>query len=64
MKDTQKAPQVLKGQLVDAVAKVKAEIVICENEIEKQAHLMDMNNNEVLAAIKKMIDGVKDIFAI
>ena len=61
MIDTQKAAQVQKMQMADAMAKVKAEIVICENQIQKQVSLMDKNKNEILFAVKKMTDTVEEL---
>ena len=61
MTDTQKAAQVQKMQMTDAVKKVKAEVVIYENEIRKQTELMDKNKNEILCAEKKMTDAVEGL---
>ena len=58
--DTQKAAQVQKTQMTDALEKVKAETVIYENEIRKQTELMDKTKNEILSAEKKMIDAVEE----
>ena len=59
--DTQKAAQVQKMQMADAVKKVKAETVIYENEIKKQIELMDKNKNEILSAEKKMTEAVEEM---
>ena len=61
MIDTQKAAQVQKMQMTDAVEKVKAEAVIYENEIRKQTELMDKNKSEILCAEKKMTDAVEEL---
>ena len=61
MTDTQKAAQQHKMQMADAVEKVKAEAVIYENEIKKQAELMDKSKNEILCAEKNMTDAVEEL---
>jgi len=61
MIDTQKAAQIQKMQMADAMAKVKAEMVICENQIQKQVNLMDRNKHEILLAEKKMTDTVEEL---
>ena len=61
MTDTQKAAQVQKMQMKDALEKVKAETVIYENKIRKQTELMDKNRNEILSCEKKMTDLVEDL---
>ena len=61
MIDTQKAAQVQKIQMAEAVKKVKAETVIYENEIKKQIELMDKNKNEILSAEKKMSEAVEEM---
>ena len=58
--DTQKAAQVQKMQMKDALEKVKAETVIYENEIRKQTELMDKTKNEIFSAEKKMTDAVEE----
>ena len=58
--DTQKAAQVQKMQMKDALEKVRAETVIYENEIRKQTELMDKTKNEILSAEKKMTDVVEE----
>ena len=60
MTDTQKAAQVQKMQMKDALKKVKAETVIYDNEIRKQTELMDKTKNEILSAEKKMTDAVEE----
>ena len=60
MTDTQKAAQVQKMEMKDALEKVKAETVIYENEIRKQTELMDKAKNEILSAEKKMTDAVEE----
>ena len=58
--DTQKAAQVQKMQMKDALEKVKAETVIYENEIRKQTELMDKTKYEILSAENKMTDAVEE----
>ena len=59
--DTQKAAQVQKMQMAEAVKKVKAETVLYENEIKKQIELMDKNKNKILSAEKKMSEAVEEM---
>ena len=61
MIDTQKAAQIQKMQMADAMAKVKAETVICENQIQKEIDLMAKNKHEILFAEKKMTDAVEEL---
>ena len=61
MIDTQKVAQIQKTQMADAMAKVKAEMVICENQIQKQIDLMDKNKNEILFAEQKVTDTVEEL---
>jgi len=61
MIDTMKAAQEQKIQMADAMAKLKAEMVICEHQIQKQVDLMDKNKNEILFAEKKMTDTVEEL---
>ena len=61
MIDTQKAAQIQKMQMAEAMAKVKAETVICEDQIQKQVDLMDKNKHEILFAEKKMTDTVEEL---
>ncbi|XP_068726776.1 E3 ubiquitin-protein ligase TRIM71-like [Montipora capricornis] len=61
MTDTQKAAQEQKMQMADAVAKVKAEIVRCESEIQKQTDLKNKNKIEILNEEKKMTDTVEKL---
>ena len=61
MADTQKAAQVQKMQMIDALEKVKAETVVYENEIRKQTELMDDDRNEILSCEKKMTDLVEEL---
>jgi len=48
-------------QMVDAMAKVTAEMVICEKQIQKQVILMEKNKSEILFAEKKMTDTVEEL---
>ena len=61
MTDTQKAAQVQRMQMKDALKKVKSETVIYENKIRKQTELMDKNRNEILSCEKKMTDLVEEL---
>ena len=61
MTDTQKAAQVQKIQMAEAIRKVKAETVIYENEIKKQIELMDENKHEISSAEKKITEAVEEI---
>ncbi|XP_068726419.1 E3 ubiquitin-protein ligase TRIM71-like [Montipora capricornis] len=61
MTDTQKAAQEQKMQMADAVAKVKAEIVKYESEIQKQTDLKNKNKIEILNEEKKMTDTVEKL---
>ena len=61
MTDTQKAAQVQKMQMAEAVKKAKAETVLYENEIKKQIDLMNKNKNEILSAEKKMTEAVEEM---
>ena len=60
MTDTQKAAQVQKMQMKDALEKVKAETVIYDNKIRKQTELMEKSRNEVISAEEKMTDAVDE----
>ena len=61
MTDTQKAAQLRKMQLAEAVKKVKAETVIYENEIKKEIELMDKNKHEILSAEEKMTEAMEEM---
>ena len=61
MTDTQKAAQVQKMQMMDALEKVKAETVVYEKKVRKQTELMDGNKKEILSCEKKMTDLVEDL---
>ncbi|XP_068675726.1 E3 ubiquitin-protein ligase TRIM71-like [Montipora foliosa] len=61
MTDTKKAAQEQKMQMVDAVAKVKAEIVRYESEIKKQTDLRNKHKIEILNEEKKMTDTVEKL---
>ncbi|XP_015779087.1 PREDICTED: E3 ubiquitin-protein ligase TRIM71-like isoform X1 [Acropora digitifera] len=58
--DTRKAAQEQKMQMTEAVAKLKAEILLCENEIKKQTELKDENVTDIMNAEKKMTDSVEE----
>ena len=59
--DTQKAAQVQKMQMMDALEKVKAETVVYEKKVRKQTELMDGNKKEIMSCEKKMTDLVEDL---
>ena len=61
MTDTQKAAQVQKMQMMDALEKVKAETVVYEKKVRKQTELMDRNKKEIMSCEKKMTDLVEDL---
>ena len=61
MTDTQKAAQVQKTQMMDALEKVKAETVVYEKKVRKQTELMDKNKKEIMSCEKKMTDLVEDL---
>ena len=60
MKDTKKAAQEQKTQMAEAVAKLKAEVLLCKNEIKKQTELKDKNMTDIKSAEKKMTDTVEE----
>ena len=61
MTDTQKAAQVQKMQMMDALEKVKAETVVYEKKVRQQTELMDKNKKEIMSCEKKMTDLVEDL---
>ena len=60
MTDTQKAAQVQKMQMMDALEKVEAKIVVYEKEVRKQNEMIQKSRNEVMSAEKKMKDTVNE----
>ena len=60
MADLQKAAQEQKTQMAEGVAKLKAEILLCENEIKKQTEVKDKNMTDIMNAEKKMTDSVEE----
>ena len=58
--DTRKAALEQKMQMTEALAKLKAEILLYENEIRKQTELKDKNVTDIMNAEKKMTDSVKE----
>ena len=58
--DTQKAAQKQKMQMAEAVAKVKAEILVYEKEIKKQTDLKNKNVSDIINAKKKMTETVEE----
>ena len=61
MTDTQKAAQVQKMQMTDALEKVKAETIVYEKRVRQQTELMDKNKKEIMSCEKKMTDLVEDL---
>ena len=59
--ETQKAAQEQKKQIEKAVAKVKAEILVYENEIKEQTELKNKNIADIMNAEKKMTDTVEEL---
>ena len=59
--ETQKAAQEQKMQMAEAVAKVKAEILMCENEIKKQTELKTENLTDIMNAEKKMTETMEEL---
>ena len=60
MTDTQQAAQEQKIQMAEAVAKLRAEVLLYENEIKKQTELKDKNVTDIMNAEKKMTDSVEE----
>ncbi|XP_074612082.1 E3 ubiquitin-protein ligase TRIM71-like [Acropora palmata] len=60
MTDTRKAAREQKIQVTEAVAKLKAEILLYENEIKKQTELKNKNITDIMNAEKKMTDTVEE----
>ena len=58
--DTRKAALEQKMKLTEAVAKLKAEILLYENEIKKQTELKNKNVTDIMNAEKKMTDSVEE----
>ena len=58
--DTRKAALEQKMQMTEALAKLKAEILLYENEIKKQTELKDKNVTDIMNAEKKMTDSVAE----
>ena len=61
VKDTHKAVQEQKIQMMEAVDKVKAEILVYENEIKTQTELKDENTTDIMKAEKKMTDTMEEL---
>ena len=59
--ETQKAAQEQKMQIKEAVAKVKAEILVYEIEIKRQTELRNKNIADSMNAEKKMTDTVEEL---
>ena len=64
MVDMQKAADEQKMQITDAIEKVKAEVVIYENQMKEETDLMDKSKLEISAARKKMTQTVDDCIRI
>ena len=60
MVDMQKAADEQKMQIAEALKKVKAEVVILENEMKNQTELMNKNKTQISAAREKMNETVDD----
>ena len=58
--DTRKAALELKMQMTEALAKLKAEILLYESEIKKQTELKYKTMTDIMNAEKKMIDSVEE----
>ena len=58
--DTHKAAREQKMQMTEALAKLKAKILLYENEIKKQTELKDKNVTDIMNAEKKMKDSVEE----
>ncbi|XP_015762184.1 PREDICTED: E3 ubiquitin-protein ligase TRIM71-like isoform X2 [Acropora digitifera] len=58
--DTRKAALEQKMKLMEAVAKLKAEILLYANEIKTQTELKDKNVTDIMNAEKKMRDSVEE----
>ena len=58
--DTHKAAREQKMQMTKALAKLKAKILLYENEIKKQIELKDKNVTDIMNAEKKMKDSVEE----
>ena len=58
--DTRKAAQEQKSRITEAVAKLKAEILLYKNEIRKQTELKDKSITDIMNAEKKMTDTVEE----
>ena len=61
MTDTQKAAEEQKLQMAEVVAKVKAEILLCDRQIKTQTELKNQNIADIMNAEKKMTDTVKEM---
>ena len=64
MVDMQKAADEQKMQITDAIEKVKAEVVIYENQMKEETELMDKSKLEISAARRKMTQTVDDCIRI
>ena len=60
MVDVQKAADEQKMQIDEALKKVKAKVVILENEMKNQTELMNKNKTQISAAREKMNETVDD----
>ena len=61
MTDLQKAAQEHKLKMAEVVAKVKAEILLHEDQIKKQTELKNQNITDIMNAEKKMTDTVEEL---
>ena len=60
MTDTQKAAQVQKMQMKDALEKVEAKIAVCEMEVRKKNEMIQKSRKEAMSAEKKMKGTVNE----
>ena len=61
MTDAQKAAEEQKLQMAEVVAKVKAEILLYEIQVNKQTELKNQNIADIMSAEKKMTDTVEEL---
>ena len=61
MTDIQKAAEERKLKMAEVVTKVKAEILLYEEQIKKQTELKNQNIADIMNAEKKMTDTVGEL---
>ena len=64
MVDMQKAADEHKMQIADAMEKVKTQVAVYENQMQKEKELMDKNELEISAAQRKMTETVDNCIRI